>query len=331
MPIPAQGEFGSNGSYSFRTDSVPSPLWSGHDVVVYSPTNIQAKAPVIFYSHAYGATDPDTTAQMFKNLASRGYIVVFSPYPTFGSTVEERYQTLWEGFKAAVETFGDRMDLSKVGYVGWSFGGGATPAMAHRGITKEGWGSSQAFMYIMAPWYSYNISQNQLANFPKHVNLVMQVFDEDSTNDHRMAIDIFRNIGIPPRQKNFLTVYSEHHSGCSVVADHTVPSDKKKVPFAMRAYSIFRVLDALAAYTFDGNQEALRVALGNGSAAQTSMGTWTPMTETSDPVATHPESYYKFVWSDDKNLRLGGGNAESKNEEPPPEKKRKGLFRKLFQ
>jgi dienelactone hydrolase len=301
MIVPAQGAFGSNGPYAVRWDDIPSPLWKGHNVRVYSPNGVQGKAPVIFYSHAYGATDPSTTLQMFENLASRGYMVVFSPYPTLGSSDDMRYQTLFAGFDAAAKTFVDRMDLTKVGYVGWSFGGGATPSMAYQGITTKGWGSSHAFMYMMAPWYSYNISPSQLTSFPKHVNLVIQIFDKDPTNDHRMGIDIFSHIGIPQQQKDFLTLYGENLPDCTVVADHTMPSDAKPTP--IRAYGIYRLLDALAAYTFDGNQEAYQVALGHGSTVQTTMGTWAPLSETLAPTPTYPENSYQFPWSSNQNPR----------------------------
>ena len=72
--------------------------------------------------------------------------MVFSPYQTVGASVGERYSVLWKGFELSVQKFGDQMDMTRAGFVGHSFGGGATPAMAYnKGLAKKGWGKKAAF------------------------------------------------------------------------------------------------------------------------------------------------------------------------------------------
>jgi len=58
----------------------------------------------------------------------------------------------------------------------------------------------------LAPWYSFEISQIDFKNFPSDVNLIMQLYDKDVVNDHRMGIDIFENISISDSLKDCIIV-----------------------------------------------------------------------------------------------------------------------------
>ena len=138
--------------------------------------------------------------------------------------------------------------------------------------TENNWGDSGRFIYAMAQWYSLNISQTQLQSFPSNTKLLTEIFNDDGTNDHRMAIDIFNNINISPSEKDFILLKSDTIAGYVYLADHTVPQTSPAFN-AFDYYAIYRLLDALCDYTFNGNLAGKNVALGNGSAAQITMPT----------------------------------------------------------
>ncbi|MBA4387394.1 MAG: hypothetical protein C0404_05395 [Verrucomicrobia bacterium] len=241
-----------------------------------------------------------------EHVASRGNVAVFSPYNKDGATLAQQYDVLFEGFLSAATSYPDLIDTNRVGFFGWSEGGGATPEMARRGIAEHGWGSQGVFLLPMAPWYALQIKQKDLTNDFKNAKLLMMVFSDDSINDHRMAIDIFNNMDMPLSEKDFMVIHPCATTSYTYQTEHNVPSDN---PFdAYDYYAIYRHLDALADYAFTGNLEAKMVALGNGSTQQTFMGTCdgiplTPVTVTDTPIPVYPETSYVFKWSSVVNPR----------------------------
>lgn len=188
--------------------------------------------------------------------------------------------------------------------MGHSFGGGASFGNAFKCFTENNWGSNGRFIYVSAEWYSYNISQNDLQNFPPDVKLVTEIYESDSTNDHRLAADIFRNISISVAEKDFLILQRDTVGGYVYPADHNTPN----TVIALNAhdyYGIYRILDALADYTWNGNSAAKDVCLGNGSAAQVTLPAGLkPMLQTDAPYITRPMSSYQFPCDSTINLRI---------------------------
>ncbi|PZR05270.1 MAG: hypothetical protein DI536_32620 [Archangium gephyra] len=163
----------------------PRPTNAG-DITIFRPTGL-TNVPVIFFSHAFGATNPDSYRDLFEVLASNGYAVVHVPYPLRppGNTpVDERYQVLWTGFVTARAHDTTTFDMTRVGFVGHSFGGGATPELARRGYVDQTWGSNGRFMFIMAPWYSWGTGYDTL---PADTRTVIQVYADDEANDPVIA------------------------------------------------------------------------------------------------------------------------------------------------
>jgi pimeloyl-ACP methyl ester carboxylesterase len=292
--------YGAEGPYEMDIKTVANPLWDGAQVSVFFPRGFAGRLPVIFFSHAFGASDWELVYPAFiKHMVSQGYIVVFSPYQTIGAGFDGRYATLWKGFENAARQFVDQMDLTRVGFVGHSFGGGATPAMAYNGIINQGWGKNGAFLYILAPWYSFQINSAQMREFPNHVVLLMQVYDRDHINDHRMAIDIYRSIMLPDHQKHFQIIHSEIINGCELVADHASPA--RNPSLRLKQYAVFRPFDAVADYVFgDSGEENQFLSQAILSAAE---GQYQPIRAIRNPEPRAEEKRYLFPWSSDKNPR----------------------------
>ncbi|MDQ5928291.1 MAG: hypothetical protein QG594_65 [Bacteroidota bacterium] len=302
IPKPTSG-YGADGSYTVATQSFSNPNFSGRDIVIYYPAGITSPVPTIFYSHAFGGNNPSNISGFLNFVAKKGYAVVFVPYQTTGVTVEGRYSNLLNGFIQAAQNYPNIIDTTKVGFVGHSFGGGASFANAYHCFTKLNWGQSGRFIFSMAQWYSYNISQTELQSFPNDVKLLTIVYEDDVTNDHRIANDIFRTINIPTSEKDYLRVKSDVISGYAYTADHVIPNNSDFN--ALDYYAYYRLFDAMSDYVFNGSMAGKDVALGNGSANQISMpGGLHNLIHSEAPTFANAQSTYQFPCNSSENPRL---------------------------
>ncbi|MBL8025603.1 MAG: T9SS type A sorting domain-containing protein [Fibrobacteres bacterium] len=301
IPKPISG-YGADGTLTVKVDSIENPAYAGKFIKIHYPTERKGAVPTIFYSHAYGGHDPSSVAGLLNFIAQKGYAAVFVPYQTAGITMEYRYNNLINGFALAVKTYKDIIDTTRVGFMGWSFGGGATIGIGHKFFTENHWGESGRFLFPLAQWYSDYVTQEQLLNFPADTKLLTIVFDKDDINDHRMAIDIFNNISIPDSDKDYIRLLQDTVSGYAYVADHSVPSTR--LFDAYDYYAIYRLLDALCDYTFNKVDSAKNIALGNGSEEQVKMpDSLHPLIATMHPVPLYPESSYTFPCGGPLNSR----------------------------
>ena len=300
--------YGSDGTYKVAKITFPSPEYSGKNVEIFYPEGITSPKPTIFYSHPYGGEESAYNIGLYEFIAKKGYVVVFAPYPTIGVTIDERYNTLWQSFKKAVTDYPNIISVTKVGFMGHSFGGGASFALAHKAFVDEGWGENGRFIFAMAQWYSYQITQTELQNFPSNTKLITQVYDDDVTNDHRLAIDIFKNINIPNSEKDFILIKKSVLPNFTYTAEHNLPNTQSSYD-AYDYYGIYRLLDAMIDYSFNGNAAAKNVALGNGSAEQRTMPSYngqslSPLVVTDNPTPLYPQSKYTFKCGASNNPRI---------------------------
>ena len=293
FPKPSSG-YGADGSYPVEVISFPSPGFSGETVEIFYPGGVTHPVPTLFFAHGFGGTFSNYVGGMLRFVAQKGYAIVFAPYPTTGVSIVERYNILLAGFQQAARTYPNIIDTTQVGFMGHSFGGGAMFGLSYRCFTEHNWGSNGRLLFSLAPWYAYELTQAQLQSFPPDTKLIMQVYDDDNVNDHRMAIDLFNNINISADEKDFILVKSDTLQGYIYAADHAVPGTYQ-VFDALDYYAFYRLLDALCDYTFHKNPAGKTVALGNGSAAQISMPVGLkPLLQTDSPTAAYPEDKYGF-------------------------------------
>lgn len=271
---PAAGELGADGSAevvveTFDNSNTKAPL----PVSVYRPAGA-SQVPVLFFAHAYAATKVVSYDHLLRNLASNGIAVVFVPYASVGPGIDnaERYAQLWQGFMDASIAYADVFDLTRVGFAGHSFGGGATPEMARRGFVTEHWGANGRFMFIMAPWYSWGSDYDTL---PLDTRTIVQVYADDASNDHQIAVHDIWNELPPGLDAGWLLIRSDV-CDCGLNADHVLPMDAAQVPTddlrlnGLDGWGVQRRLLALARYAFDHDLAARDIAYGVDSA----MGHW---------------------------------------------------------
>ncbi|PWG79255.1 alpha/beta hydrolase family protein [Pararcticibacter amylolyticus] len=306
---PPVSGYGADGRHQVGETSFANPRYAGTRVTIFYPLDMDSPRPTIFFSHPFGGEDKEYNRGLFEFIAKKGYVVVFVPYPTFGVSVDERYNTLWAGFTKAAADYTNIVDTKKVGFMGHSFGGGASIGLAWKGFTEKGWGQDGRFLFTMAPWYSYQITSQQLAGFPSNVKMITQVYDEDDTNDHRIAIDIFKNINIAGSEKDFIYFKSSAVAGYTYHTDHVLPNSRSAFD-ALDYYGVYRLLDAMIDYSFNNNQAAKTVALGNGSSEQVIMPGYNgqmmaPLIVTDNPTPQYPQSKYLFPCGSSENPRIG--------------------------
>ena len=179
---------------------------------------------------------------------------------------------------------------------------GAVFANAYYCFTTLNWGQSGRFIFSMAQWFTYNISQTELQSFPSDVKLLSIVYEDDTTNDLRMANDIFNTINIPATEKDYLRVKSDTINGYIYTADHVVPNNSAFD--ALDYYAYYRLFDAMCDYVFNGNLTGKDVALGNGSMNQISMpGGLHNLIHSDSPDFTKSQHVYLFPCSSAENPR----------------------------
>lgn len=300
---PSSG-YGADGSYTVASVSFDSPTYTGKKVTLFYPKEATGPVPVIFYSHPYGGEEVTYNIGLYNFIAKKGYAVVFAPYPTTGVDIDFRYNTLWQSFLKAVKDYPNIIDTKKVGFMGHSFGGGASFSLAYKGFVENGWGENGRFIFTMAQWYSYNITDAQLQSFPSNTKLITQVYNDDVTNDHRMAIDMFKHINIADAEKDYILVKQSVVNGYTYTAAHDLPNTRTAYD-AYDYYVVYRLLDAMIDYSFNGNANAKNTALGNGSSQQVSLAQgMTPLVVTDNPVTTFSQSKYLFPCGSGDNPRI---------------------------
>lgn len=314
-PVPAPSDaFGGPGSYVVITETFPSPDWPGHVVTVLRPDGAVGPRPTWFFAHGFGGTDPALYGELLTHLASHGEVVVFSPYPTELLRVSDNYTTMYDGFTAAAARYPGVIDTTRVGFAGHSYGGGAVPAIALRAIRERGWGANGVALLMLAPWYTYFVSDADLAAFQPGTQAVVETYEDDTMNDHRMAIDIFNHLGVAAADKDFLRLRSDRIDGYNYTASHLVPTGannpRNGSAFdALDAWGVLRIAQALGASAWTNDPAARAIALGHGAAEQVQMGVTAggralrPMVETSAPVPLYPSSRYVQRWDGALNPR----------------------------
>lgn len=309
---PATG-YGSDGNYEVAEINFTNPQYESTQVSIFYPKGVSTPKPTIFFSHPYGGEDKSYNIGLYNFVAKKGYVIVFVPYKTLDTTIDHRYQTLWEGFMKAAEDYPNIIDTKKVGFMGHSFGGGASIDLSYKAFVEKGWGENGRFIFTMAPWYCFNwgsklTTEQQLQSFPANTKMISQVYDEDDVNDHRLAIDIFKHINIPASEKDYIYFRSSDIAGYKYVTDHVMPTSRKAYD-ALDYYGVYRLLDALMDYSFNGNANAKNIALGNGSPDQVTMPSYNgqamaPLEVTDNPTPKYLQIKYQFPCNSSTNPRI---------------------------
>jgi hypothetical protein len=292
---------GANGPCTKSSVTRPNPAASGQYIVVYSPggsaaspavggTCADALRPVVVVVHGLGAgLDVQTFggesilyADLITHLVSLGNVVVFATYNTDGNDVIGSYRNE-DAALATAATMAPRGDFSRLGIVGHSMGGGATPYLAQQ-ATARGWGSRSLWLVPIAPWFVHGVGTGPIT-VPARTRVVVIGYDNDTYVDNRIGIDLYRSLSVPASQKQHVTVRSQTRWLTTLNAQHTAPNSLIAPNDAIKYYGLYRTIDALETCSLLGT---------NCNADLTAMGSWsdgqpvTPAISTDTPTDSGP-------------------------------------------
>lgn len=309
--------YGAPGLYSMQIDSVDNPL-TEHKVRLFTPKGVKGQLPIIVLLHGYSGPEYEFFKPLITHLVSHGYAIVYPPYPgmpgpTRAEHILSKFTIVRKGLDIAFETWKEKLDTTRVLIAGQSFGGGMVPGIGHDLLVKRKFGSKGAALFAMAPWYTYEITDSMYQEFPKHTQMVVQIYDEDVTNDHQMAVDLYNALPVSKSQKDYMILYGDEFEDQRMIANHFVPYGRENMygdENLLDYYGVFRPFQALADYALKKDTLAYPYALGGGTEEQTFMGYWsperpyTPSRITDAPFVTHPQLQYLFSWEAKLNPRF---------------------------
>ena len=307
IPKPLSG-YGSDGSFLVDTSHFLNPDYPSQASIIIYPQGVSSPVPTMFFCHGGGANQALYYQGLFKFIAQKGYAVVFVPYSN-SIGINDRYELMKTGFSYAADNF-SFIDTTQVGFIGHSFGGGMSIAIGYHFMNTRNWGSNGRFLMPIAQFYSFQLTQADLLNYPSDVKLLSIIYDDDNVNDHRMAIDIFNNINIPDTEKDIVYIKSSTVGSYAYLADHNAIATHNYFD-ALDYYAVYRLLDAMMDYVFNGNILAKDICLGDGNAIQTSMPSGMEQLIVTDTLTSwrHPETYFGNACSSPSNPRAAYCNS----------------------
>ncbi len=250
-------------------------------VYLYHPENQTVPAPTVFFAPGWNVPCQGYV-ELFRFLVSKGHVAVCDEYNTDIAVIGAQ---LRDAFMEASSRYPALIDTRRIGLAGHSSGAGLLGSLAYELVRNQGWGGNGAFIFSSAPWIDFDMTDAKLADFPQQVKLIVQTYEEDASTDIRTYIQQFEPIPVPDSEKEFIMLRPERLQAYDYAADHRViaTGDGYGVHDAMDDFGVFRLLDALADYSFTGSPAAWRVALGNGADEQIEMGALPDLVSTDDP------------------------------------------------
>jgi len=274
---PGPGEAGSSGPCTWAYHRIPNPLDNSLPVWIITPEGDAAlpdggrcddpHRPVVLFAHGYLALLPVFYGRLIQRLTSRGFAVVYPTYP-IPYEPSRQYGVVDTGFQAGVADAADRIDLTRVGVVGHSFGGGMSPRLVQLAADR-GWGSKALWMFSMAPHFAQMVGKGPIG-LPERTRAVVVAFDRDVFVDARIGIEMYESLQVAADHKHHVMVHTDWHSNPPTESSHVSPNTILPVltrDDAVDFYALDRNIDLTFACA-DGDEQACGADLSE-------MGSWT--------------------------------------------------------
>lgn len=250
---------------SYPTGSAATPNLGG--------TCGDAARPVVFVVHGYLANSNLLYEGIIDHFTRAGNIVVMATYGSGNlADVQGSANTEVAAIAAAVPQL-NREDMSKVGLIGHSLGGGMLPYVTQQ-VASRGWGTNALWLFSLAPYRGIGTGTITL---PAHTRAVIEAYSDDGLVSRSVGVDLFRRMSMPNSQKDHVTVRTSSHGGATLSAAHTSPNSIIAPDDAIKFYGIYRVGDIL---------ESCAGTSQNCSADMSLMGTWPDGTAVLPSVVT---------------------------------------------
>jgi hypothetical protein len=251
-PRPATG-LGAKGPCTETVQTIANPTEAGQTLNIYTPGGNaaaptggrcdDATRPTAIVVHGLFAGAPLLYADTISHLVGTGNVVIFATYNTNPGDFVGSFQKENAAIVAAANAT-TRDDVSRVGIIGHSMGGGAIPYLVQQ-MASRGWGSNGMWVMALAPWTLAGVNATGPITFPAKAHVVVEAYSDDTLVNRRVGVDIFNRITTPLSQKQHVTLNTTTYDGATLTAAHTTPNSAIAPEDAMRFYGIYRIADAL--------------------------------------------------------------------------------------
>jgi len=221
--------------------NVTSSAGSEMDVSVYYQEEGVVKPTLYFV--AGGGLDHHRYEHLLHHMVYQGYVVVAASYSDgFNDThiADNFFDAFVKGWQMCEEK--GINDDTRTGLIGHSSGAGTLPSLAYRFFVKEGMGSNGRFVFGATPWVDFQWKAEKY--LPADTNFVTQWYEDDHDTDPRIYLDMYRHMAVAHKSFMILKQNSDHYT---IMYGTPVPVVKE---------GIYKPLDALARYTFEGTDKA---------------------------------------------------------------------------
>ena len=165
-------------------------------------------------------------------------------------------------------------------------------------------------MFVSAPWYVFGMNDSTCRKLPSNLKVNIVTYSDDAFNDHQIAVNMFNHLNVPLSEKRYFTFFSDTLDSMIQPANHFVPYGIQNINGLqdnLDYFGIFKLYDALQAYSFYGNTVGKACALGKNSPIQSWAGVWPdgtvvkPIASTNNPKAKRSGTRYVFGWESTLN------------------------------
>jgi hypothetical protein len=270
-PQPTPPALGSNSPCGRTNVQLTNPANPANPIYVAYPTGAAATPnmggtcgdsarPVVFLVHGYLASFNWVYEGVIDHFTRTGNIVVMGTYATDLANVQGSANGALQALTAAVPQL-EREDLSNVGLIGHSLGGGMLPWVTQQ-VVAQGWGTEGLWLFSLAPYQGIGSGTITL---PAHTRAVVEAYDQDTLVNRSVGVDLFRRMSMPNSQKDHVTVRSSTHGSGTLTAQHTSPNSVISPDDAVKFYGIYRIGDILESCALRGQ---------NCTTDMSTMGNW---------------------------------------------------------
>jgi hypothetical protein len=266
---PALGAAGPCGRTDVQINSpsnMANPIYVAYPTGAAATPNVggtcgDAARPVVFVVHGWLANSNLLYEGIVDHFTRTGNIVVMATYGSGDlNDVKGSADIEVAAIVAAVPQL-ERANLTNVGLVGHSLGGGMLPYVTQQ-VAAHGWGTHGLWLLSLAPFQGIGTGAITL---PAQTRAVVEAYDQDTLVDPAVGADLFRRMSMPNSQKDHVTVRSSSHGGATLTAQHTSPNSIITPDDAVKFYGIYRIGDILESCALRGQ---------NCTTDLSTMGSW---------------------------------------------------------
>jgi hypothetical protein len=239
-------------------------------VDLFYPADLNTARPTVFFIAGYRLYASESYHNILYFIASHGYNCVYVSYEEQSAGHANHIKNILTQV-VSDPRFSDRIDTSKVGYMGHSLAGGM---LLHLANDLPAWGNSGRFIFTMAGWFAY-FQDTKPYTIPDNTSLIVQTYNEELNDrpnnfdtDPRFSIDYLTSTTISNNKKTYLYLPGD----ADPPSTHSTPKSKYTLHGhnhfyfdALQLIGIFRPLQSIMSYSFDIDTINKEIGLPNTS------------------------------------------------------------------